>query len=218
MGKLINILLNRDGVVYRFGRVVFNDVGDIYYNFGTKYAQKLNYHDSYHASNEVHQGRQRGDAGMVSQFIPPEQITAPIQFGSTIGRFEDFRQFNGAISRRDVLLSNPERVTHPVLGVYLEPARTLMVRRAYGYLPPLEAEVLAIHTRRLTPLLDVTVVHVSVASTFGGIIDFDRRFTSKTLKDYYKGVGGWALAAAPDFRISVEAHSGRLQDVPRPRE
>lgn len=91
-----------------------------------------------------------------------------------------------------------------------------MVRRAYNYLPPMEAEVLSIQTRRLTPVLDVTVAHVSVASTFGGLIDFDRRLTSKTLKNYYKDAHGWVVATPADFKVTIEVHQGRLQDMPRP--
>lgn len=221
MQKRINILMERAGVLYRFGHLIYKDTDDIYYHFGARYMQNKNLHDSYHGASvdyphpEVHQGRRVGDLGMAAPFIPPEQITAPVQLGSTTSRFEDFKRHTGIVDKHDIRLVNPAHVTHPVIGVYLEPARTLMVRRAYTHLPPPNAQILSIQTRRFTPILDVTVVHVSTAVTCGGLLSFDRRFTSKNLKDYYKDKDGWEIAQPPAVQITIETHAGLLQDLPR---
>lgn len=191
MSKVIKVFIRRENFIYRAGSVVYSPDDSIYFNFGTKHAQRIGLHDSYHASTaEIHQGRSNLDPGTVAPFKAPEGITSPILFGNTTGAFASYRISTLKPVRSDIVLQClTGKVSHPVFGVYLEPTRSYMVRYAYSRNPP--CEVMSIHTRRLTPVLDVTVVHVSVKETFGGLISFDSRFTSKTLRTFYRRAGAW---------------------------
>lgn len=130
--RRINILMYRDGATRRFGWVTVGNDESIYLNIGSKNGLWDNFHDSVHPSGELHRGKTRKHRGYTELIMKPMNLTVPWTFTSTTQKFGAFPLFKSTIQDADIVLACPsDIVTHPVIGVYLEPANKNIVSRRF---------------------------------------------------------------------------------------